>query len=293
MLKIPDSLSAYYPNPVRMTDNVPVSIFRDHRWTLPIMALAAQQGLIRLPALMICFDRHRDFLDPYCGTEPLARYRRDGGSIESLVEMISEDLSPRDDDWVRAGMELGFIGDLVHFSSNLELTASESPFESYQDSSGLAHRVFRLGRPVAELSYKGALVFPEHPAVSAGLWDMLAWDPRIASIGESARPFILDIDLDYGTISWDICTFPFPKEVRIREFDEPCQSKYTSGLTGSRFLTGLIRQANIVTISTEPDYCGGADTSRKVLDWADRYLFDGTLQSSELDVDKEPVYPSV
>jgi hypothetical protein len=137
-------------------------------------------------------------------------------------------------------------------------------------------------------------VFPEHPAVLAGLWDTLAWNPHTSSLGDAARPFILDIDLDYGTISWDICTFPFPNVVCTREFDTPCQSRYTtSDRTAGQFISDIIRRAGIVTIATEPDYCGGADFSRTVLDWTDRYFFGGALRSSDMEVDGNPVYPAV
>ena len=243
-----------------MAGGTPVAVFDDHRWTLPLVALAAQQGLTALPATLVSFDRHRDSLAPLGGAAPLKPYRAGASDMRELLELVRVQLSPRDDDWIAAGMEMGLIGDVVQFSSNLDMTEPEPPVHDYRDHTGALHRMFRLGRPQNELSFKGALADPEHPAWG-GLREAAGWDP---GGGRFAAPYILDLDLDYWTLSWDTYTFPFPAEVFAGEFGAVCQPTVGTLYPVARFFEGLLLGTPLVTIAREPDFCGGEANAESI-----------------------------
>jgi hypothetical protein len=42
----------------------PVVVLRDHRWTLPVVHFAAEQGLVATPVPIVMFNRHRDSRPP-------------------------------------------------------------------------------------------------------------------------------------------------------------------------------------------------------------------------------------
>ncbi len=282
MLTLPETFRTFYPNPVQKAGNAPVIIFRDHRWTIPLLALAGEQGLIRLPATIVSFDRHRDALDPANGTEPLERYRRGQGNVAELISLVRVQLSPRDDDWIKAGMELGLIGNTVQFSSDLDMTAHEEPVMRYTDRVGVSHRMFRLGRPQTELSYKGALADDRHQAVWQGLWDVSGWNPAERRF---TAPYVLDLDLDYWSISWDRHTFPFSPAVFEGEFGAVCQSPYAEAYPVIQFFLDLVRGTPLVTIATEPDHCGGVESAQVILEGLNRYLFGGALALDRVNPD--------
>ncbi|MCE5249093.1 UPF0489 family protein [bacterium] len=288
---IPESLKNIYPNHVQSLYGTPACIFRDHRWTLPVLYRGWQEGMLSLPVLLITFDRHRDALEPVNGAAELARFRRDEGTFENLVELVTHHLSPRDDDWILSGMELGLISDAVQFRSAIEPVEGETTVQKYVDEQGTGHRLFRLGRPVRELSYKGALVDTTHEASMAGLWPLLGWDSSKSEITTGTHDRIVDIDLDFFTFSWDTHTFPFPLEIYEGEFLNPCHSGSGNSITPAAFLRRLIETAPMATVATEPDFCGGAGKTGIILRDVNRLLFDNTLDETGVQVDYPPVYP--
>ncbi len=283
MFTLPEMFRSWYPNPVQTVGETPMVLFRDHRWTLPLVALAAEQGLIALPATLVSFDRHRDALEPVNGIEPLVNHCRGARNLRELIELVCVQLSPRDDDWVTAGMELGLIGDTIQFSSNPDMNAHEEPVAEYTDGVGSAHRMFRLGRPHVELSFKGALADPESRPAQRGLWERSGWNPAGHRF---SAPYLLDFDLDYWTISWDTYTFPFPEAVFEGEFTAACQSPYAPSFPVSRFFGDLIRGTPLVTVAMEPDFCGGVENARATLAALNRYFFGGMPGLNRLKIDE-------
>jgi hypothetical protein len=212
---IPFRYTNIYPNSVQRVRGTPAVVFRDHRWTLPVLWFAAEAGLLRLPARVVTFDRHRDSLVPG-DRDSLARTRVVRGDGE-VVEATALRLSARDDDWLVGGMEMGLISDAVQFRTEPD---GMEGITRYVDTAGMGHRVFHLERPSVELAWKGALVDEAHPAAREGLWETLGWDPGEMRAKE-ADDLALDIDLDFFTISWETYTFPFPEEVYRGEFLDP------------------------------------------------------------------------
>lgn len=283
MLRLPADI---YPNSPQQVSGTPAAVFRDHRWTLPAIFAAAEAGLLTLPVTVVSFDRHRDSLAP---ADPalLAAFRNNGG-MEDLTALVRDVLSPRDDDWITAGMELGIISDVVQFAVD-DLRAEETA-ETYTDATGTIHRLFRLGRPGGELSWKGALADHAHPSAAAGLWDTLGWD----AMSRSLRPpggLVLDIDLDAFTFSWERYTFPYTPEIWEGEYLRPVQSAAEGAYTAADFVRTLAVEAALVTIATEPGFCGGAANARGILEDANRHLFGGALDTAVIEVDYPAKYP--
>lgn len=282
---IPEKFRDIYPNPVQYVAGTPAVVFRDHRWTVPVVRFAAEAGLIRLPARVVTFDRHRDSLVPN-GSHGETAWRRSDGSLEDLVRIVSRKLSPRDDDWIIGGMEEGLISDVVQFRTEPD---SMEKITRRNDANGIDHRIFHLERPSAELTWKGALVNAGHEAAAEGVWDVLGWDPENRSV-RGADDLLFDIDLDFFTICWETYTFPFPGEVYEGEFLAPRQSPFFEEYRPVDFIGSLIRAAGTVTIACEPDFCGGEEKARKILGDVNRHVLGGYLDTGQLAVDYSPVY---
>lgn len=283
---IPGSLKALYPNPVLAMGGAPVVVFRDHRWTLPVVHIAVEQGLVATPVPIVMFDRHRDSL-PSAVTGAIREYRT-AGTLDGIISLTAC-LSPRDDDWIIAGMEAGLISDVVQFRSERDDLGT---ITCHRDASGKLHRIFHLGLPGRELSYKGALADPEHEAASEGLWEVMGWNPRTGAMERKTGGFVLDIDLDFFTISWETYTIPFPEEVYRGEFFEPRESPNHAEYPPVTLIRALSGAAGVITVACEPDFCGGERNARRILEDVNRYIFESALDVGRLRVDYEQKYPS-
>jgi hypothetical protein len=290
-IMIPDSAADIYPNPVQLVSEKPACVFRDHRWTLPVLKMAADSNLLTLPVKIVTFDRHKDSLPPKNGTDALETFRSSPGSIDELIDIVANRLSPRDDDWIVSGMELGLISDVVQFGSSGEDSDADETVSVYTDSSGENHRIFYLGRPVSELSYKGALEDKTHVTASAGLWNVLGWNPEKQELTENSGEFIFDIDLDFFTFAWEKYTFPFTREVYDGEFLNPCQSRFYDEYQPIEFACELIKHAALITIACEPSFCGGSLKSAKILADVNDLFFGNALNLDTINVDYTPTYP--
>ena len=292
LFSIPSSVSEIYPNPLQHVYGTPAVVFRDHRWVLPVLHRAGEAGKLRLPARVITFDRHRDSLAPLDSKRLFAREDSLQLTFEQLVIIVKYHLSPRDDDWILSGMDLGLISDVVQFGSQRDTRDSNESITEYIDAHDMPHRIFYLDRPVHELTYKGALADRSHEAVAAGLWEILQWEPGEMKIRCDNGGFLLDFDLDYFTFSWDRYVMPFTDEIYEGEFGQPCQSHYYEEYLPRDFIRELSRKAGIITIASEPHFCGGPEKSRTILKKSNPILFEDQLRQDELEVDYMPQYPT-
>jgi len=263
-------------------------MFRDHRWTLPVIRHAADRGLLGLPVTVVTLDRHEDSLEPDRGALG-GVYGATCGFAE-LVDVVMHVLSPRDDDWIPAGMELGIIGDVVQFSTGRMETSVPDSVWRYTDFHGEDHRVYRLGMVRSALSHGGGL------AASTGQFssirETIGFDAASRTFAPSATGLVLDIDLDFFTVEWDTVLFPFSEEVVRHEFDGLCQSPWYDSYTAAAFLRGLAEAAAVVTVASEPRYCGGVENTKRILRIADAEIFGGFIPLDKWRVDYDSVYPS-
>lgn len=291
-INLPSFVQKIYPNERFEISGTPAVLFRDHRWTLPLLVLAAEEGRLTLPVNIVSFDRHRDSLLTADRQKVLAAVDRDSLSFGESVALVESMLSPRDDDWIPAGMELGVIENVLQFGS----AAGESDYicdcTEYFDRTGAPHTIFHLHRPARELSFKGALADSGHWAVKEGLWKMFGWDPAEGIFAGGQDVPVLDIDLDFFTFSWERYTFPFTAEIFHDEFLAPGQSEHSHSLCPAEMVKKLRRATPLITIASEPDFCGGVNNAQAILERMNETLFDGLIEIQDISVDYPAVYPS-
>src|ERR1700730_17497049 len=167
---LPDS-----ENPIQSSlHGTPCVIHEDHRWLLPIAHVAQAKGLLPKPCTLVMFDLHTDSNDPHCAAK-LAAIRAHV-SIESLVALCERDLAPLDDDWVKAGMELGMFGDAVIFGVSSPREGSRESSSVYTSrSTSQEHHIQILSLPRSELLFKGKLSDELKSEQLRKLWDILGW----------------------------------------------------------------------------------------------------------------------
>lgn len=283
MLHLPADI---YPNPLQRVCGTPAVVFRDHRWTLPAIFAAMEAGLVKLPVTVVSFDRHRDALTP-ADPASLTGFRGKW-NMDALVRIVRDRLSARDDDWIPAGMELGIISDVVQFG--IDDLREDEIAGIYKDAAGEIHRVYRLARPGEELAWKGALSDPEQPAAKAGLWKTSGWDAHTRKV-EPPDGYVLDFDLDAFTFSWERYTFPYTEEIWKGEYLRPVQSSAGEDFTAAEFVRELARGAQLLTIATEPGFCGGAGNAERILEKLDKHIFCGELDTEAIETDYKSAYP--
>ncbi len=232
-------------------------------------------------------DRHRDAL-PSRDPAPLAAWREGARDLGDLIGIVRDTLSPRDDDWIAAGMELGLVSDVMQFGH--EDGDEPGPVTETVDARGGLHRRFRLGRPATEVAWSGALADPAHPAARGGLWNLIGWDPA----GGTLRPQVplwLDIDLDYCTISWETYVVPYPAKVMHGEFLRRRQNPYGE-CRPAAFFRAAAACAGGITVATEPAWCGGAAAADRLLRHVNRIMFGGALETAAIRTAYPPAYPT-
>jgi hypothetical protein len=276
---IPPRLGRFYPNSVSMAGSKPVVVFRDHRWTLPIIHLAAERGLVRTPARIVTFDRHRDSLVPRI-TGRFGEYR-DDRTLDSILALTSE-ISPRDDDWLLAGMEAGLLSDAVQFRSERD---DLERITRHTDAFGGEHRIFHLGLPGEEIAWKGAFADSGNPAAVAGLWEVMGWDPERCALDPEKGNFVFDIDLDFFTVPWETYMIPFNEEIYRGEFHAPRESRHRSAYPPVAFVRALADAAGVITIACEPDFCGGEEHARRILGDVNHHFFEDALDTAGVVMD--------
>ena len=117
---------------------IPVVMYEDHRFILPVILEAQKEGVIPTPSVLVGFDQHHDALPPRSGLGEIPRLHKDGYPPEEFQTMVCDHLSPQDDDWLRAGMELGLISDAVVFG----VRDRHDVDRKFTDHTGQKHKIF-------------------------------------------------------------------------------------------------------------------------------------------------------
>jgi hypothetical protein len=271
-------------NPVQTSlDDVPVIVHEDHRWLLPIAYFAQEKKLLPKPCTLTVFDQHDDGVKPDCTPGLLDP----NISLRALIDLcqapprqstavapeLSRHLRPLDDDWVKAGMELGIFGDAVIFGG-WERGGRRDSSQLYTDkATGKPHSIKIVSLPKAALSFKGEL--SDWAREFEPIWKILGWTQKGGFHFEDGLPkALLSIDLDCFACSCHGQTFSWPTKLFEAEFLSPT---YCSEWTGKRFLHSLIAKAGIVAIARESECTGGPEESQLILEGLNSHAFDGEL----------------
>ncbi|MBX3233566.1 MAG: hypothetical protein KIT84_11220 [Labilithrix sp.] len=291
----------------------PLVLYEDHRSLFFVLwyALHAAKVIERAP-LLIYFDGHDD-AKPVSG-KALARLRelRAGApTAREVFDFVEWELSPLDDDWLLAAMELGLVGDAICVGAsctpNLDSHADLDPeaVESarrmrelfsgakgkdephrvlpgrgeelcarYEDHGGDSHRIWLLPHLWKALATRGALEDAVRASYFGSLWDALDWDPSSGWFKGTTglTPIVLDVDLDCFAISAEGGTFAWPPRF-FKRFTE----RSDSGQTALDFLAGLEHRVAFRTVARESPYCGGTADSENILASLDHVLWNGEL----------------
>lgn len=256
----------------------PVVIFDDHRWILPVILEAQQDGLIPRPCTLVTFDQHHDAKRPLPKAQQVISEIQDmGATYEEVVKLVERYLSTNNDDWLKAGMELGFIGQVVNIGAR-DPRGAEGEF---QDLHGTTKIIHFLNLPGGELDYQGDLSDLARRDELQPVWEVLGWEQRsphdIFQFSKDKAPIVLDFDLDCFAIYWKEYIFPWLDEVWEKEFHISSDYASTEGLTGADVVDGLVSKAGLISIARSPNCCGGLGKAKRILEDINRFLFKGDL----------------
>jgi len=254
-------------------------IHEDHRWLLPIAHRAQQLGELPKPCTLVMFDAHMDSIEPDC-TEILGA-ARPNLTPERLIDTCQNHLRKLDDDWIKAGMELGIFGDAIVFGGWHPESTPRA--DTYQDkATSQNHRFFRVGLPLHALAYQGELSdLARSHAKSSDLWKILGWHMNgyVFDFVPGLAPILLSVDLDCFAAHWHGYNFPWPDEIFAIEFLEASSYSTTQGWTGKRMLNALAQKAGLVIFSREAACTDGAKKGNHISQRLNHFVFDGRLSS--------------
>lgn len=249
-------------------DGIPYILHEDHRWVLPIVHFAQQQGTLPKPCTVIMFDRHHDALDPSHLAQDELKRLRIKPSLQGVTSLCAEHLRRIDDDWLKAGMELGFFGDAAILGVREDFGAAK--YRLYTDHVGNQHCIEMSSTlPRSDLAFKGHLSDVNRRSEFESLWKILGWehrwsDKRFHFLSDLPK-ILLTIDLDCFAFSWSDYTFAWPPKIFEAEFLERSDYWSTSGWSGRSFLQALAKKAGLVTIARESECTGGSEDSDSIL----------------------------
>ncbi len=255
----------------------PILLHEHHRWTLPIIVALQEYKLLPQPCVLVAFDAHDDGVPPRY-PDRLAGYTSPITSDDAF-RLCEEGLSTMNDDWIKAGMELGAIAHAVVFGARAE--GRESAPE-HRDRDGQVHHLLTCPLPSSSLGYQGRLVDRARRAELQPLWDILCWEPHGNDFRfrPGAPAIFLSIDLDCFVEPQLELLLPWHPKLWQREFIR--ESHYRPGWSGQRLFRELLNRSAAVDLVREPACCGsieaeGQEHADIVLRDVDTYLFAGAL----------------
>ena len=92
-------------------------------------------------------------------------------------------------------------------------------------------------------------------------------------------------------MNWGKYTLPFTKDVYLGEFLTPCQSQYYDDYIPMKFVQELLQRAKLITIASEPSFCGGSAKSEIILRDMNEIFLGNELNVDNIKVDYTPDYP--
>lgn len=135
--------------------------------------------------------------------------------MNGLIELCRHDLRALDDDWIKAGMELGLITDAVVFGVHDQTDARRAGVGPLTDHTGQTHRFFALRLPRSELMHQGRLSDLAYATEYRDIWEALNWDSGAGGFAfrQTDQALFLTLDLDCFAVSWRDYLFPWPGQV--------------------------------------------------------------------------------
>jgi len=232
-----------------VTDGKWVVLTEDHRGVLPVIALALKKELFVAPPTLLRLDRHADYED-----DPQMCLFHGSDCTDYLRNITDTQVHGDDSTWLRVAVHAGYIGNAgTWYVDDREskpahvILDKESSQSSYD---GNSHSLWFTGNFSSWLA-----------KFQAGDLDAVAMATgcKLQPHGEAVIPIEeadiwLDIDLDFaattdsfeawnsGSTSWTEANF---------------DAEFKSGSGSASTLENIIDAARLITIATEPTFCGG------------------------------------
>jgi len=258
---------------VRQSENEQIIIlYDDHRWILNVLFKIYRDQLIDNPNL-VYFDAHDDAAQ----SPSLSRILKAIGvsDISKATEkqfgaFVDYDCRYDDGGWLATALELNLIQDVVNIG-NRHSDNIERMNGCYKSEDGTIHRIFMLSENIEyELGPRGQLGDTTLEDECRGLRDFFGIEHFFQHHIEIAAPYILDFDLDFFTMS-------FSDERSHGWTERVLESHFPQFSPQLLFVRELIRDAQVITICREPDYCGSVGDSNRILSMLDKYFFEGCI----------------
>ena len=259
---------------VRQTSNDQmVVLYDDHRWLLNVL-FALNNHIECIPDL-IYFDAHDDAAQCLKKGELLKQI-----GVEDLKSSTPKqfgafvDYDQRIDDggWLTTALELNLVSNVVNVGNRNNYNI-EQMNGLYTSEDGIKHNVFELSENLEhELGRRGKLGDTYKESENRSLRDFFGIKHYYSNYHSLSinRPYVLDFDLDYFTISSkDEVTHGWTEKVFNNHFPNYSEQ--------DMFLRSLIAGALVITICREPGCCGSIGDSNRILEILDRYYFEGTI----------------
>ena len=256
--------------------NKNIIVYDDHRTLLNVLFEAKKLHVFTQTPNLIYFDLHddacwlahkSDLLD-HIGVTDLSHV-----TSKQFWSFVEFDLGTMDDDWLLTGMELDLIKDaiLIGQKRNHHIKDMDG---CYKSEDGIEHKLYSILHLTQSLDGRGCLgdsqiVEPYFQNVR----DIIQYhNNKFDNVG--VIPFVLDFDLDCFTTECQGKTYAWPEDIFRNEFVQSHNVEY--------FMSCLFDRATFITICREPDCCGGIGESNKILNYLDRYFFEGVLNTEPI-----------
>lgn len=254
-----------------------VFIYEDHRTILNILTGLKKVKQLSEPPNLIMFDRH----DDYCNVQVDEKLNRLSElskdlEIEKVNQFVEFELNPLDDDWVKAGMELGVIGDCILFN---EQNSNIGYKEEYDTRNFGQKTMYNAGDIWNSLRSRGNLGDAVKSENFEDLHNALDWhfSERRFAFKSERKKFVLDFDLDCFTVDIYGKTYSLPHNILLEKLTDRIYSDYHSYFSSADFIKDLISDAEIITICSEVGCSGGIREAQKIFNSIDVILFDEQL----------------
>lgn len=271
-----------YPDSLRRdNDDRRIIVYDDHRTILNVLYVAMQERLFAdaMPNI-VSFDRHDDAVLLSPKQKQQAKSVRKScfpqRNDKRMWQFTEFGLSGLDDDWVRAGMELGLINNYIGFGhKQRDANNINSGYEYYKTLDRIEHRLYSNGHLDWELGSRG--VFGDNHYHTPAKQDDILNDMQFHNgrfDDSPISPFVFDIDLDCFTEEFEDHRMAWPEDIFVE--------RYQANPEVGGFVRDLLARSSLITICREPDCCGGLGESNRMLELLDYYWFDGILKTQRI-----------
>ncbi len=258
-----------------------IILYEDHRCILNVLYYAKLNKLIEKVPNLIYFDYHDDSITPHPEQiEIINKFIKKSPSFEEFMNFVEFKTRILDDDWLITGMEMGLINHSINIGGVAMYNKDSFEDNIYKDKNGNEHELYYISHLDSALSDRGCIcdhVIKEN--YYKRVREIFQFNEKNDQTfnSENVYPFVLDFDLDCFSCEVVDSLMAWPEKTFV---DKYVNRFGYHGISPNFFVTQLIHRCEVITICREHNSCGGIGESNKILNYLDKYFFDGYLNSS-------------